>query len=90
MKREYSFQKAPRCSATSKRTGEPYKAPKKTDKFLARFWRDEGAAIGVEYAVLLTIIGFGMTMAAGFVAVAISNALTSAASCLNTGTGCVP
>ncbi len=27
MKREYSFQKAPRCSATSKRTGEPCKAP---------------------------------------------------------------
>ncbi len=27
MKREYAFQKAPRCSATSKRTGEPCKAP---------------------------------------------------------------
>ncbi len=27
MKREYSFQKAPRCSATSKRTGKPCQAP---------------------------------------------------------------
>ena len=27
MKREYAFQKAPRCSATSKRTGKPCQAP---------------------------------------------------------------
>ena len=27
MKREYSFQKAPRCRATSKRTGQRCKAP---------------------------------------------------------------
>ncbi len=27
MNREYSFQKAPRCSATSKRTGKPCQAP---------------------------------------------------------------
>ena len=27
MKREYSFQKAPRCHATSKRTGQRCKAP---------------------------------------------------------------
>ena len=62
----------------------------KTGKFLACFWRDEAAGIGVEYAVLLMIIGFGMTVAAGAVAVAIANALESGASCLNAGLACAP
>ena len=63
---------------------------KKADKFLTHFWRDEGAGIGGEYAILLLIIGFGMTMASGFLAVAISNAIESGASCLNARLACTP
>ena len=43
----------------------------KTGEFLACFWRDEGAGIGVEYAVLLIIIALGMGVAAGLLASAI-------------------
>ena len=60
----------------------------KIAKFLACFWCDEGAGIGVEYAVLLMIIAFGMAVSAVFVAGAISNALESGGSCLNAGAAC--
>ena len=37
MKREYAFQKAPRCRATSKRTGERCKAPAVRSCTVCRF-----------------------------------------------------
>ncbi len=37
MNRVYAFQKAPRCSATSKRTGKPCQAPAVRDWTVCRF-----------------------------------------------------
>ena len=37
MNRLYAFQKAPRCSATSKRTGKPCQAPAVRDWTVCRF-----------------------------------------------------
>lgn len=37
MERTYSFQKAPRCSATSKRTGARCQAPAERGKHVCRF-----------------------------------------------------
>ncbi len=62
----------------------------KTGKFLSRFWSDERGSVGTEYGVLMVIIALGMAVAAGLLGTAISNALTSGASCLNAGTACVP
>ncbi len=61
----------------------------KTGKFLSRFWSDERGSVGTEYGVLMVIIALGMAVAAGLLGTAISNALTSGASCLNAGAGCV-
>jgi hypothetical protein len=44
MKREYSFQKAPRCSATSKRTRERCKAPAVRGWTVCRFHGARGGA----------------------------------------------
>ncbi len=44
MKREYSFQKAPRCSATSKRTGKPCQAPAVRGWTVCRFHGARGGA----------------------------------------------
>jgi hypothetical protein len=44
MKREYSFQKAPRCSATSKRTRERCKAPAVRGWAVCRFHGARGGA----------------------------------------------
>jgi hypothetical protein len=44
MKREYSFQKAPRCSATSKRTRERCKAPAVRGLTVCRFHGTRGGA----------------------------------------------
>jgi hypothetical protein len=44
MKREYSFQNAPRCSATSKRTGERCKAPAVRGWNVCRFHGARGGA----------------------------------------------
>jgi hypothetical protein len=44
MKREYSFQKAPRCSATSKRTHERCKAPAVRGWTVCRFHGARGGA----------------------------------------------
>src|SRR5437588_13093136 len=44
MKREYSFQIAPRCSATSKRTRERCKAPAVTGWTVCRFHGARGGA----------------------------------------------
>ncbi len=62
---------------------------KKTGKFLSRFWSDERGSVGTEYGVLMVIIALGMAVAAGLLGTAISNALTSGASCLNAGATCV-
>ena len=44
MKREYSFQKAPRCSATSKRTRERCRAPAVRGWAVCRFHGARGGA----------------------------------------------
>jgi hypothetical protein len=44
MKRRYSFQKAPRCRATSKRTREPCKAPAVRGWTVCRFHGARGGA----------------------------------------------
>ncbi len=44
MKREYSFQKAPRCTATSKRTGKPCQAPAVRGWTVCRFHGARGGA----------------------------------------------
>ena len=44
MKREYSFQKAVRCSATSKRTGKPCQAPAVKGWTVCRFHGAGGGA----------------------------------------------
>jgi hypothetical protein len=44
MKREYSFQIAPRCSATSKRTRERCKAPAVTGWTVCRFHGARGGS----------------------------------------------
>jgi hypothetical protein len=44
MKREYSFQKAPRCTATSKRTRERCKAPAVRGWTVCRFHGARGGA----------------------------------------------
>ncbi len=62
---------------------------KKTGKFVSRFWSDERGSVGTEYGVLMVIIALGMAIAAGLLGTAISNALTSGASCLNAGATCV-
>ena len=62
---------------------------KKTGKF-SLFWDDEQGSVGAEYGVLMVIIALGMAVAVSFLGVAISNALTNAASCLNAGATCAP
>ncbi len=44
MNQEYSFQKAPRCSATSKRTGNPCQAPAVRGWAVCRFHGASGGA----------------------------------------------
>ncbi len=44
MNREYAFQKAPRCSATSKRTGKPCQAPAVRGWTVCRFHGAGGGA----------------------------------------------
>lgn len=44
MKRTYAFQKAPRCSATSKRTGKPCQAPAVRGWRVCRFHGARGGA----------------------------------------------
>ena len=44
MKRVYAFQKAPRCSATSKRTGKPCQAPAVRGWAVCRFHGARGGA----------------------------------------------
>lgn len=44
MNREYSFQKAPRCSATSKRTKKRCKAPAVRGRTVCRFHGARGGA----------------------------------------------
>ncbi len=44
MKRDYSFQKAVRCSATSKRTGKPCQAPAVKGWTVCRFHGTGGGA----------------------------------------------
>ena len=46
------------------------------------FWKDEGAAVGTEYALLLSVIAMGMALAALTLSDRISSALAGAADIL--------
>lgn len=52
-------------------------------KFL-QFFRDESGASAAEYALILAIVGVGIVVAAGQLGDAITDALTDAASAVNT------
>ena len=63
---------------------------RKTGKFVARFWGDEGGAAAAEYALLLAIIAAGLAVAAGTLGSAISNAMDNASNCIDAGPNCSP
>ena len=57
-------------------------------KNFIRMLRDESGASAAEYALILAIIGTLIAAAAITLGGAISNRMTSAASCINAGAGC--
>ena len=58
------------------------------EKFLTRFWNDEGAAVGAEYALLLALIAMGMALAAISLGTEIGIAIDDAADCLQSSATC--
>jgi pilus assembly protein Flp/PilA len=60
----------------------------KSDTFIARFLREENGAAAAEYALLLAIIAAGLTVAAGTLGSAISNAIDNAADCIDEAQDC--
>jgi len=52
------------------------------------FLRDETGAAAAEYALILAIVGAGIAGAALILGTSISNAMTSAANCINNGLSC--
>ncbi len=58
------------------------------EKFLTRFWNDEGAAVGAEYALLLALIAMGMALAAITLGTEIGEAIDTAANCIDDSTAC--
>ncbi len=52
-------------------------------KFLRQFGRDEGGASAAEYALILAIVGAGITGAALFLGETISNAMDDASTCIS-------
>ena len=53
------------------------------DRLFTAFWKNERAAVGTEYAVLLLVIAMGMAMAALLLSGAISEGMVAAADLLN-------
>lgn len=51
--------------------------------FLTRLWRQRQGISSVEYALLLALIGAGITVAANSLSTAVSNEMTSAANCIS-------
>nr|WP_298897283.1 Flp family type IVb pilin [uncultured Altererythrobacter sp.] len=58
--------------------------------FVKTFIRDESGASAAEYALILAIVGAGIALAAFTLGGSISNAMTSASTCIDNanGTGC--
>ena len=52
---------------------------------LTRFWKDEGAAVGTEYAFLLALIAMGMAGAMLALADEVAQAVTAAANLIDDG-----
>jgi Flp pilus assembly pilin Flp len=55
-------------------------------KFLSNLWNDESGISSVEYALLLSFVAAGIIIAASELAVAVSNEMIDAASCISTTT----
>jgi len=54
--------------------------------FVAKFIRDESGASAAEYALILVVIGIAIVAGALTLAGSIGNAMSAAASCIDTGT----
>ncbi len=59
---------------------------RKTGNFLAELWTDESGISSVEYALLLAFVAAGIIAAADLLSNAVSNEMTDAANCIETGT----
>jgi pilus assembly protein Flp/PilA len=57
-------------------------------KFAISYFRDESGAAAAEYALILAIVGAGIAAAAIFLGSAISTAIHSAATCVQTASTC--
>ncbi len=57
-------------------------------KFLSHLWTDESGISSVEYALLLAFVAAGIITAAELLSNAVSNEMTTTATCIETGTGC--
>ncbi len=53
--------------------------------FLTRFWKDEGAVAGAEYALLLFVVAMGMAISVYTLGDAIAASITAAAEMLRDG-----
>lgn len=54
--------------------------------FLKSFVTDESGASAAEYALILVVVGLGIVVGALTLSTAIGNAMSRAASCIDTGT----
>jgi len=55
---------------------------------MLKYWKDESGAAAAEYALILAIVGAGIAAAAWLLGTNISNAVSSAATCVaNASTG---
>lgn len=54
--------------------------------FMKTFWANESGASAAEYALILAIIGTGIAVASVALGTAISNAMTTSATCISTPT----
>ncbi len=63
---------------------------RKTGKFLVKLWNDESGISSVEYVLLLALIGSAIILGASFLGQEIGLQLNETATCIQTGTNCVP
>ena len=63
---------------------------RRLEDVLNAFWADETGVAGVEYALLLAVIGVGLAVAATTLGTAITNAVGNTSDCINAGTSCTP
>lgn len=57
-------------------------------KFAVRFWSDETGASAVEYALILAIVGGGITVAALALGDAVTNVMEDTGQCMEDPTTC--